>query len=246
MKVSIITVSFNAAATLQQTIDSVLAQDYSNIEYWVIDGGSKDGTKELLSSYGSRINFISEPDKGIYDAFNKGLSCVSGDVVGVIGADDFYPSNDVIGQVVKSFGQNQVDAVYGDLQFIDPVSLKVVRQWKAGAYKKSSWLWGWMPPHPSFFVKRTVYEQIGYYQTHYTCAGDYEWMLRAMFKHGISVVYLPKLLMTMRTGGTSTASWKHRWVANREDRKAWRENGLKPYFFTVTLKPLRKIFQLLS
>lgn len=246
MKVSIITVCYNAAATLKQTIESVLAQDYSNIEYWVIDGGSKDGTKELLSSYGSRINFISESDKGIYDAFNKGLSRINGDVVGVIGADDFYPSNDVISQVVQSFKQNQVDAVYGDLQFIDPVSLKVVRQWKAGAYKKSSWLWGWMPPHPSFFVKRSVYVQIGYYQTHYTCAGDYEWMLRALYKHGISIVYLPKLLMTMRTGGTSTASWRHRWVANQEDRKAWRENGLKPYFFTVTLKPLRKIFQLFS
>ena len=246
MKVSIITVCYNAAATLKQTIESVLAQDYPNIEYWVIDGGSKDGTKELLESFGSRVNFISESDKGIYDAFNKGLSRVSGEVVGVIGADDFYPSNDVISQVVQSFEQNQVDAVYGDLQFIDPVSLKVVRQWKAGAYKRSSWLFGWMPPHPTFYVKRKVYEEFGHFKTHYTCAGDYEFMLRVLYKHSISVAYLPKLLMTMRTGGTSTASWRHRWVANREDRKAWRENDLRPYFFTVTLKPLRKIFQLLS
>ncbi|MEK6546889.1 MAG: glycosyltransferase family 2 protein [Bacteroidota bacterium] len=246
MKVSIITVSFNAASTLKQTIESVLAQDYPNIEYWVIDGGSTDGTKELLESYGSRIHYISEPDRGIYDAFNKGLARVTGEFVGVIGADDFYPTPDVIRSVVDTFDREQVDSVYGDLQFIDPESLKVVRQWKAGAYKQSSWLWGWMPPHPAFFVKRSVYEQFGYYQTHYTCAGDYEWMLRALYKHGISVAYLPKLLMTMRTGGTSTASWKHRWVANREDRRAWRENGLKPYFFTVTLKPLRKIIQLLS
>ena len=246
MKVSIITVSFNAVATLKQTIESVLAQDYPNIEYWVIDGGSSDGTKELLASYGSRIHYISEPDHGIYDAFNKGLVRVTGEFVGVIGADDFYPSTDVIRSVVDTFNRKQVDAVYGDLEFIDPVSLKVVRQWRAGAYKRSNWLWGWMPPHPAFFVKRSIYEQIGYYQTHYTCAGDYEWMLRALYKHLISVTYLPKLLMTMRTGGTSTASWKHRWVANREDRRAWRENGLKPYFFTVTLKPLRKIIQLLS
>jgi len=233
-------------ATLKQTIESVLAQDYPNIEYWVIDGGSSDGTKELLASYGSRIHYISEPDHGIYDAFNKGLVRVTGEFVGVIGADDFYPSTDVIRSVVDTFNRKQVDAVYGDLEFIDPVSLKVVRQWRAGAYKRSNWLWGWMPPHPAFFVKRSIYEQIGYYQTHYTCAGDYEWMLRALYKHLISVTYLPKLLMTMRTGGTSTASWKHRWVANREDRRAWRENGLKPYFFTVTLKPLRKIIQLLS
>ena len=132
------------------------------------------------------------------------------------------------------------------MQFIDPVSLKVVRQWKAGAYKRSSWLLGWMPPHPTFYVKRKVYEEFGHFKTHYTCAGDYEFMLRVLYKHSISVAYLPKLLMTMRTGGTSTASWRHRWVANREDRKAWRENDLRPYFFTVTLKPLRKIFQLLS
>lgn len=246
MKVSIITVSFNAVATLKQTIDSVLAQDYPHIEYWVIDGGSSDGTKELLASYGPRIHYVSEADFGIYDAFNKGLSRVTGDIVGVIGADDFYPSTDVIQKVVEVFEGQQVDSVYGDLQFIDPGSLRVVRQWKAGAYKKSNWLWGWMPPHPAFYVKRSVYEQIGFYKTHYTCAGDYEWMLRALYKHAISVTYLPKLLMTMRTGGTSTASWKHRWVANQEDRKAWRENGLKPYLFTVTLKPLRKIIQLFS
>ncbi|MEY4646719.1 MAG: hypothetical protein RIQ98_555 [Bacteroidota bacterium] len=246
MKVSILTVSFNAVATLQQTIESVLAQDYPNIEYWVIDGDSKDGTKELLASYGNRINYISEPDQGIYDAFNKGLALATGDVIGVIGADDFYPSSDVIRSVVEVFEQQGVDSVYGDLQFIDPVSSKVVRKWKAGEYKRSNWLLGWMPPHPTFYVKRSVYEDLGSFKTHYTCAGDYEFMLRALYKHGISVAYLPKLLMTMRNGGTSTASLKHRWVANLEDRQAWRENGLKPYFITVSLKPLRKIFQLWS
>ncbi len=246
MKVTILTVSFNAVATLQQTIDSVLAQDYAKIEYWVIDGDSKDGTKDLLASYGDRIKYVSEPDKGIYDAFNKGLALATGDVIGVIGADDFYPSADVISSVVEVFKQQDVDSVYGDLQFIDPKSLQVVRHWKAGTYQRSNWLWGWMPPHPTFFVKRQVYENVGNFRTHYSCAGDYEFMLRALYKHAISVAYLPKLLMTMRTGGTSTASWKHRWVANQEDRQAWRENGLKPYFFTVTLKPLRKIIQLWS
>jgi glycosyltransferase involved in cell wall biosynthesis len=246
LKVSIITVSFNAVATLKQTIDSVLAQDYPHIEYWVIDGGSSDGTQELLASYGSRIHYISEPDKGIYDAFNKGLSRVTGDIVGVIGADDYYPTTDVIHSVVKVFEGQDVESVYGDLQFIDPKSLKVVRKWKAGNYKRSSWLLGWMPPHPTFYVKRKVYEELGNFKTHYTCAGDYEFMLRVLYKHSISVAYLPKLLMTMRTGGTSTASWKHRWRANVEDRKAWRENGLKPYLLTVSLKPLRKIIQLLS
>lgn len=246
MKVSIITVSFNAVGTLKQTIDSVLAQDYHDIEYWVIDGGSTDGTQALLASYGTQIQYVSESDEGIYDAMNKGLARVTGDVVGVIGADDFYPSNDVISKVADTFSERRVDAIYGDLQFIDPQSLKVVRQWKAGSYDRSNWLWGWMPPHPTFFVKRQVYENFGNYHRHYVCAGDYEWMLRVLYKHGISVAYLPELLVTMRTGGTSTASFGHRLVANREDRKAWKENGLKPYFFTVTLKPLRKIIQLFS
>ena len=244
VKVSILTVAYQSAATLRQTIDSVLSQDYSNIEYWVIDGGSNDGSVEILESYAGRVHFISEKDSGIYDALNKGLARISGDIVGVIGADDFYPTTDVISSVVASFQANQTDAIYGDIQFVDPESMRVVRYWKAGAYQINNWLYGWMPPHLSFYVKRDVYERLGNYRTDFRCAADYEWMLRALYKHRISVAYLPKLLMTMRNGGTSTASWKHRWVANREDRKAWALNDLKPYFFTVTLKPIRKIIQL--
>lgn len=246
MKVSILTVAYNSAATLRQTIESVLAQDYTSIEYWVIDGGSTDDSFAILQSFGSKINFISEPDAGIYDALNKGLARLTGDVVGVIGADDFYPHAQVISTVVAGFHTHQTDAIYGDLQFVHPTSLAVVRYWKAGAYRVNNWLWGWMPPHLAFYVKRKVYEDLGYYHTDFTCAADYEWMLRALFKHKISAAYLPALLMTMRTGGTSTASWKHRWVANREDRRAWAMNGLSPYPFTVTLKPLRKIIQLLK
>ena len=246
MLVSIITATYNSALTLRDCLQSVAKQSYDPIEHIIIDGASKDATLDIVNAFPHIAQVHSEKDQGIYDAFNKGLALATGDVIGVIGADDFYPSSDVIRSVVEVFEQQGVDSVYGDLQFIDPVSSKVVRKWKAGEYKRSNWLLGWMPPHPTFYVKRSVYEDLGSFKTHYTCAGDYEFMLRALYKHGISVAYLPKLLMTMRNGGTSTASLKHRWVANLEDRQAWRENGLKPYFITVSLKPLRKIFQLWS
>lgn len=245
MKVSILTVSYQSASTLRQTIESVLAQDFPSVEYWVIDGGSTDGSLEILQSFGDQIQFISEPDRGIYDAMNKGLARLTGDVIGMIGADDFYPSNDVISSVVKEFNQHHVDVVYGDKQYVNPEDPhKIVRYWKAGAYQLSNWLYGWMPPHLSFYIRKSAADKNGPYLTQFTCSADYEWMLRALYKNKMRAVYLPKVLMTMRNGGTSTASWKHRLVANREDRMAWKINGLKPYWFTLTLKPLRKITQL--
>jgi glycosyltransferase involved in cell wall biosynthesis len=246
LKVSILTASFNCASTIRQTIESALAQDYPNIEYWVIDGGSTDETLSILKTFEGQINYISEPDKGIYDAINKGLERSTGDIIGMIGADDFYPSNDVISAVVKSFEQTSALALYGDKQYVDADKTdKIVRNWVAGPYQNSNWLFGWMPPHLSFYTSRKLLEQTGKYRTDFTCSGDYEWMLRALYNKEVKVTYLPKVLVRMRTGGTSNASFKHRLKANLEDRKAWEINGLKPYFFTLFLKPLRKITQLL-
>ena len=211
----------------------------------MIDGGSTDGSLEILQSFGDQIQFISEPDRGIYDAMNKGLARLTGDVIGMIGADDFYPSNDVISSVVKKFNQHDVDVVYGDKQYVNPEDPnKIVRYWKAGGYQLRNWLYGWMPPHLSFYIRKSAADKNGPYLTQFTCSADYEWMLRALYKNKMHEVYLPTVLMTMRHGGTSTASWKHRLVANREDRMARKINGLKPYWFTLTLKPLRKISQL--
>lgn len=246
LKVSILTASFNCASTIRQTIESVLAQDYPNIEYWVIDGGSTDETLSILKTFEGRINYISEPDKGIYDAINKGLERSSGDIIGMIGADDFYPSHEVISAVVKSFEQTGALALYGDKQYVDAVEThKIVRNWVAGPYQNSNWLFGWMPPHLSFYTSRKLLEQTGKYRTDFTCSGDYEWMLRALYNKEVKVTYLPRVLVRMRTGGTSNASFKHRLKANLEDRKAWVINGFKPYFFTLYIKPLRKITQLL-
>lgn len=245
MKVSIITVSFQSAATLRQTIESVMSQDYTNKEYWVIDGGSTDGSLQILESFGSKINFISEKDAGIYDAMNKGLNLIQGDIIGMIGADDFYPTNDVISSVVSTFESNQVDVVYGDKQYVNPKNpQKIVRYWTAGTYQRNRWLYGWMPPHLSFYIRESSASKNGKYRTDFTCSADYEWMLRALYKNKMTAKYLPKVLMTMRNGGTSTASMKNRIIANIEDRKAWAVNHLEPYWFTLGLKPLRKIFQL--
>lgn len=247
MKITIITVSFNSEATIKQTIDSVLAQDYSNVEYIVVDGASKDGTVDILKSYGDRIKYISEKDKGIYDALNKGLKLATGDVIGTIGSDDFLPNSSVLGHVAETFIQTGKDVIYGDLQYINPDNEeKIVRYWSSGEYKIENWLKGWMPPHLSCYIKREAFVKYGNYITDFTCSGDYELMLRMMYKHKLSAGYLPKVLMTMRNGGTSTASWKHRYRANMEDRRAWELNQLQPKWYTLWMKPLSKISQLFT
>jgi glycosyltransferase involved in cell wall biosynthesis len=247
MKISIITVSFNSEKTIKQTIESVLAQDYPWVEYIVVDGASKDSTVEILQSFGSKIKYISEPDKGIYDALNKGVKMATGDIVGTIGSDDFYPNNHVLSHVAEAFQQHGTDVIYGDKQYVNPDNMhKIVRYWKSGEYNRENWLKGWMPPHLSFYIKRAAFEQYGYYITDFTCSGDYELMLRMMYKHGLSAAYLPEVVMTMRNGGTSTASWKHRYRANMEDRRAWQINQLNPRWYTLWMKPISKISQLFT
>lgn len=245
MRFSIITVCYNSAPTIEQTIQSVLNQDFKDFEYIVIDGGSKDGTMDILEKYKERIRFISEKDNGIYDAMNKGLKMAQGEIVGMIGADDFYPAGDVLSEINAAFERFGTDSVYGDKQYVNPGQEdKIVRYWKVGEYKKENWLNGFMPPHLSFYLKKSVYDRFGHYRTDMTCSADYELMLRMLYKNNVSSHYLPKVVMTMRNGGTSTASWKHRLTANLEDRKAWKVNGLKPRWYTLWWKPISKITQL--
>lgn len=244
LKVSIITASFNCASTIKQTIESVLAQDYPNIEFWVIDGGSTDGTVEILKTYRGRIHYISEPDKGIYDAINKGLTRSTGDIVGILGSGDLYHHTGVICKVVDNFRRSNTQAVYGDLQFFEQNTKKVVRIWKAGAYQIKNWLYGWMPPHLTLFVKKSVVEQVGIYVLNLSTSADYEWMLRAFYFHQISLQYIPEVLVDMMNGGVSNSSLSNRWKANRQDKIAWLMNGVTPRFYTLLLKPLRKISQL--
>jgi glycosyltransferase involved in cell wall biosynthesis len=246
LKVSIITVVYNNCNTLLDTIHSVASQDYTDIEYIVVDGNSTDGTRELITANQHLIShWISEPDKGIYDAMNKGLRMANGEIVAFLNADDFYTDKSVISKVVAAFQKNKTDALYADLIYINKNKTKTVRTWKSGAYKAGDFLWGWMPPHPTFFVKKEVYLKYGLFDTSLRQAADYELMLRFIHKYNISLCYLPEVIVKMRVGGQSNATLKNRLIAFKEDTKAWQINQTSPYFFTLLLKSIRKISQFL-
>lgn len=248
MKVSIITISYNSAATIEDTIRSVINQDYPNLEYIIIDGHSKDGTQDIIHRYQSSIaKFISEPDQGIYDGMNKGLKMATGDIIGILNSDDVYEDSRVISDMVQLFESSQCEAAYADLVYVDRHDTsKVTRYWKSGSYKQGAFRKGWMPPHPTFFVRKSVYDRYGYFNLLLKSAADYEIMLRFIHKHGIEPAYLPRVITRMRAGGQSNLSLKNRIKANREDREAWRINGLKPGLFTLIRKPLSKIFQFMK
>jgi glycosyltransferase involved in cell wall biosynthesis len=245
LKVSIITVCYNSASTIEDTIKSVLNQNYSNLEYIIIDGGSSDNTLEIIEKYKSGISkVISEKDDGIYFAINKGIALATGEIIGILHADDFYNGDFVIQEVVKAFEEKNSDTVYGDLQYVHRENAdKIIRNWHSGSYSHGLFIKGWMPPHPSFFVLKKCYDQYGLFNTTLKSAADYEMMLRLLHKNKCSTVYLPKVLVKMRVGGKSNVSILNRIKANREDKKAWLINGLKPGLFTFIRKPLSKLSQ---
>jgi glycosyltransferase involved in cell wall biosynthesis len=247
-KISIITVTYNSAQTLEQTIQSVLAQTYPNVEYIIVDGKSSDNTLAVIEKYRDKITtVVSEKDDGLYHALNKGIALATGNIIGILHADDFYIDSTVLTKVVETFTAKKADAVYADLYYVDKDNTdKIIRTWKSGEYKVANFLWGWMPPHPTFFVKKEYYTKHGAFNTNLRTAADYEIMLRLLYRHKIKAAYLPKFIIKMRVGGQSNASVKNRVKANNEDRMAWKLNNLSPYFFTLTLKPLRKITQFLK
>ncbi|MFN5183378.1 MAG: glycosyltransferase family 2 protein [Bacteroidota bacterium] len=247
MKISIITATFNSAATLKDTIESVVSQDYPSFEYIVKDGQSVDGTIEIVRSFGDAASkFVSKKDAGIYDALNQGLEMATGDVIGFLHSDDVYTGSSVLSKIAKQFEAKKCDAVYSDLYYVSRDNTdNIIRKWKSGNYKDGMFLNGWMPPHPTFFVRREIYEQFGNFNTDLKSAADYELMLRFIHKNKIRISYLEEFTVKMRTGGQSNISLSNRYLANMEDRRAWQLNGLKPRFYTLTWKPIRKIFQYL-
>ena len=206
MKISIVTATYNAAHTLRDTIESVLAQDYGDIEYIVVDGASTDGTISLLQSYESRfagrMRWVSEPDKGIYDAMNKGLRMATGDVVGTINSDDFYNHDDVISRVAACFADTSVQAVYGDVRFVRPDDLnRTIRYYSSSGFTPRKFRYGWMPAHPTFFTYRRFFDEYGYYRTDYRIAADYELLIRFLYTYQLHTRYLAYDFIKMRTGG---------------------------------------------
>ncbi len=247
MKVTIITVVFNAEKYLKDCIDSVLGQDYENIEYVVIDGGSTDATLSIIESYSSKIHyFISEPDKGMYDALNKGIKIAIGDVIGILNADDMLASDDVISAIVREFKEKQPDGVYGNLNYIDlGFSKKIIRKWVSKQFVKRDILLGWMPAHPTLYLKKELFSHYGNYSLDFGTAADYELMIRFLYLHQVNAKFLDKLFVNMRVGGMSNSSLKQRYLALINDYKAVKKNSLPYPLLTVFFKKITKLKQFL-
>lgn len=245
MTVTIITVCFNSVETIEDTIGSVLSQDYKEIEYIIIDGGSTDGTLDVLKKYRDQVHkYISEADDGIYDAMNKGLNLATGDVVGFLNADDFYADNDVIEKIAGVMQSNDVDCCYGDLEYVAPDNPgKTVRRWKSQPYQSGLFKKGWHPPHPTFFAKKIIFDKYGGFDNGYNIGADYELMLRFLKKHGIKSCYIPTTLVRMRIGGKSNKNLCQIIRANIECYRAWKKNGLTISPFIMFRKPLSKVRQ---
>lgn len=246
MKVSIITVVYNNVNTIQDAIESVLSQTYTDIEYIIIDGGSTDGTVEIIKSYGNKISkFISESDHGIYDAMNKGLKFATGDIVGILNSDDFYAQTEVISKVVQIFQENRIECMFADLVYIHPKNLeKIVRYYDSSHFSPKKFAYGWMPAHPTFFVKREIYEKYGYFKTDYKIAADYELLVRFLGKFKISYFYYQAPIVKMRTGGVSTNNLKSNYTLNKEILRACKENNIYTNLIMILSKYPQKLLGL--
>lgn len=247
MKISVVTVCYNAAATVEQTLKSVLSQDYPDIEYIVVDGASTDGTQAIVERYKDRLSaYISEPDKGIYDAMNKGIALATGEVVGLLNADDIYAHRGVLSLVAVAMQASSVDAVYGDVDFFDDADpSRVCRRYRSARFRPDRIAWGWMPAHPSLFLRRSVYQRFGVFRTQYRIAGDFELIAR-IFKDGtLRSRYLPEVMVRMRAGGVSNGGWRKMLLLNREVMQACRDNGIHTNWLMLLSKYPLKLLELL-
>ncbi len=235
--------AFNAQNTIDRCIKSVLRQKFNNIQYIVIDGGSTDNTVQIINRYRDKIDLVvSEPDNGIYDAMNKGIALATGDIIGTLNADDFYADDNVLSAVAEAFIEPKTNILYGDLDYIDP-NEKIIRKWRSGKYKSGMFNWGWMPPHPTFYCRRKLFEILGVYSLDYGSAADYELMLRFIHSNKANVIYLNKVMVKMNIGGVSNKSLSNRVKALRFDLKAMHNHGILFPVITILLKPIRKIMQ---
>jgi glycosyltransferase len=246
MKISIITAVYNNRNEISVAIQSVLSQTYSNIEYIIIDGGSTDGTIEEVQKFADKISvFVSAPDKGIYDALNKGLEDATGDVIGILHSDDIFYSEKTLSQIAKVFEQKQCDAVYGNLLYVSKTDTsKVIRFWESRSFEPNLFRKGWMPAHPTLFMRKSVYDTFGQFDLRYKIASDYDLMLRTVGSGKLKCEYLPEVITRMRVGGASNKSLKNIWNKSYEDYLALRRNKMGG-FFTLFLKNISKVGQFL-
>lgn len=247
-KISVITVCFNSASTIRQTIESVLSQRYSAVEHVVVDGNSTDKTVSIIREYADRLGrVVSEPDKGLYDAMNKGVHLASGEIIGVLNSDDFFESEDTLAQVADYFDKHpEIDVVFGDVLFVDPdLTDKVIRYYRANKFRPWKLRFGWMPPHPATYVRRSVYQRFGDYRTDMKISADYEMFVRWLLKGGVSYGYLDQVLVRMRAGGISTSGVRSSITLNKEIVRACRTNGIYTNLFFVLSKIPFKLLELI-
>lgn len=248
MKISIITVVWNNVDVVADAIDSVLNQTYKNIEYIIIDAASTDGTTEVIQSYGDKITkFVSERDNGLYDAINKGIKLATGDVVGILHSDDFYINEFVIEKVVKVFKEQKVDSMFADLVFVKPDDLeKTVRYYDSSKFYPSRFAYGWMPAHPTFFVKKNIYEKYGLFRTDLKIAADFDILARFLYTNKISYHYMKEVIIKMRVGGVSTSGFKSKILLNKETLQVCKDNGIKTNILKILSKYPNKILGLFT
>lgn len=250
MKISIVTATYNSAETLQNTIDSILKQNYQDFEHIIIDGGSKDETLAIIKAnearYNGRLVWVSEPDKGIYDAMNKGIARATGDVAGILNSDDFYSSGDVLSTIAAEFENNpEIDAVYADVKYVEwKDTSKLVRYYSSGIFSRGLMRLGFMPAHPTFYCKKSVYEQFkkdgAYFDISYKIAADFEILLRMIFVGRIKMRYIKKCLVTMRNGGASSSGTASHRQINKDHQRAFKENGV---YSNLLLESLRYVYK---
>ena len=247
--ISIITATFNSEKTLRNTIESVLRQTFQDIEYIVVDGASSDGTMNIVRDYipklNGRLRYVSEKDKGIYDAMNKGIALASGDVVGILNSDDFYTSDDVLEKIAETFSSHDVDAVYGDIHFVTDDLTKCVRYYSSAMFKRWQMRFGMMPAHPSFYCRKSVYEKYGVFDTSYKIAADFENLLRIIFLGRIKIYYIGKDFVTMRIGGASTAGFQSRMLIMKDHLRALKSHGIYSNVLFLSLRYIYKIYELI-
>jgi len=243
-QISIVTVTLNSSDTIADCLKSVASQT-CRAEHIIIDGASTDNTLEIIRQISPSARVLSEPDNGIYDAMNKGIKLASGDIVGILNSDDLYTGPQVLEKVVGRFRESGADALFADLVYVRPDNLElVVRYYSGASFTPDKFASGWMPPHPTFFVRRGVYERYGLYRTDYEIAADYELTARFLARHKVRYTYIPEVIVRMRTGGLSTRNLRSNWILNREILRACAENGIRTNFIRVYSKYLRKIMQL--
>jgi len=244
LKVSIITVSFNSAKTIADTIESVLSQDFPEIEYIIVDGDSSDDTIKIIRQYENRISkWISEKDQGMYDAMNKGIAMATGDVIGILNSDDVYINNQVIGEMMALLQEKNAQIVFADLILVDQGDdSKVLRYYDSGHFHPNKFRYGWMPAHPTVFVRRELYQSVGPFSTNYQIAADYEMLIRMLAIQKASYAYLPKPVVRMRSGGASTAGISRNWILNKEIVRACKENGIYSNMAMLLLKIPAKLW----